>query len=406
MKQAAPLHETAATACAQRCQRGVQHTKLNSYAQYSTWRSNAQTAAAEIKVLNGRDAKILETLANLSIIRNPDVDMREKWELINTATGNRKKFFGLGIFDTRGCGYGTTGEWKDVHDREYIQISMRGEQAMMDPNLSPINGQLSTFHAVPVKGPSGRQIGEISLVVDSTDLCTQMTKFTVGKDSHPFVISRKTGKYVAHEDKVNVVEGRVVKDIVSDGFDEIIDKVLTGSSGTGVFFDQRSSQKYAVSYTPIERTDWSVVCYAPYSDFYSGLDSLLKTMLLITVLALIAASAIVFAVVRTAVKPLTVVSTAINGIASGDADLTKRITATTKDEIGDVVEGFNTFSEKLQNIIGDVKHSKDELLVAGEDMSAISQDTASSITEIIANIQSMHKQIDGQTESVSQTAGL
>ncbi len=365
----------------------------------------AQTVAAEIKVLNGRDAKIIETLANLSVVRDPEMDMYEKWKLINTATGGSKKFFGLGLFNTQGCGYGTTGEWKDVHDREYIQISVRGEQAMMDPNLSPVNGQLSTFHAMPVYDMKGRQFAEISLVVDSTDLCTQMSKFTVGKDSHPFVISRKTGKYVAHVDKQNVADGKVVKDVVSDGFDEIIDKVLTGSSGTGVFFDQRSKQKYAVSYYPIERTAWSVVCYAPYSDFYSGIDSLLKTMILITVLALVTACVIVFAVVRAAVKPLTVVSTAINGIASGDADLTKRIAATTKDEIGDVVEGFNTFSAKLQSIIGDVKHSKDELLVAGEDMTAISQDTASSITEIIANIQSMHKQIEGQTESVSQTAG-
>ena len=367
--------------------------------------SIAQTVAAEIKVLNGRDTKILETLANLSVIRDPNVDMYDKWLLLNTATGDSTKFFGLGIFDTNGCGYGTTGEWNDVHDREYIRVSMQGNQAMMDPNLSPINGKLSTFHALPVMGLNGRQIGEISLVVDSTDLCTQMSKITVGKDSHPFVVSRKTGKYVAHTDKQNVSQGKVVTDVVSDGFDVIINDVLSGRSGSDVFFDQRSNQKYAVSYTPIDRTDWSVVCYAPYSDFYSGIDNLLKTMIIITVLALIAATLIVFVVMNHAVKPLKVVSDAINGIASGEADLTKRITATTKDEIGNVVEGFNAFSSKLQNIIGDVKHSKNELLVAGDDMSVISQDTASSITEIIANIESMHKQIEGQTQSVNQTAG-
>jgi len=367
--------------------------------------SIAEKVAAEIKVLNGRDSKILETLSNLSVIRDPNVDMYEKWKLINSATGDSKKFFGLGIFDTTGSGYGTTGEWNDVHDREYIKNAMQGKQTIMDPNFSPINGQLCTFHAVPVKDTSGRQIGEMSLVVDSTDLCTELTKIIVGKGTHPFIMSRKTGKYVAHTNKQNVIDGKVVIDVVSDGFDEVIRKVLTGASGTGVFFDQNSNQKYAVSYTPIDRTEWSVVCYAPYKDFYSGLESLLNTTLIITILALVAAILTVFVVINNAVKPLKVVSKAINGIASGEADLTKRIVATTKDEIGNVVEGFNAFSAKLQNIIGDVKNSKNELLVAGEDMSAISEDTASSITEIIANIESVHKQIVGQTESVSQTAG-
>ncbi|MCR5290826.1 MAG: HAMP domain-containing protein [Treponema sp.] len=365
----------------------------------------AKNVAAEIKVLNGRDFKTLETLANLSIIRDPEVDMYYKWELANTATGDNKKYLGIGFYDEKGIGYATTGKYQDLHDREYLKISMQGKQAIMDPNLSPVNGKLSTFLAVPVKDMTGKQIAEMSLVVDSTDLCTTLSGITVGKNTHPFVMSRKTGKYVAHVNEKNVADGIVVEQIVSDGFKAIIKKVLQGGSGTGVFFDQKSNQKYAVSYTPIDRTDWSVVCYAPYSDFFSGISNLLKTMILLTVISLVTATLIVFIVVNTAVKPLKVVSSAINGIASGDADLTKRITATTNDEIGKVVEGFNTFSAKLQTIIGDVKHSKDELLVAGEDMSAISQDTASSITEIIANIESMHKQIEGQTQSVSQTAG-
>ena len=40
--------------------------------------SIAEKVAAEIKVLNGRDSKILETLSNLSVIRDPNVDMDEK----------------------------------------------------------------------------------------------------------------------------------------------------------------------------------------------------------------------------------------------------------------------------------------------------------------------------------------
>ncbi|MBQ8679400.1 MAG: cache domain-containing protein [Treponema sp.] len=108
---------------------------------------------------------------------------------------------------------------------------------------------------------------------------------------------------------------------------------------------------------------------------------------------------------RILLKPLNGVKVTLNDISSGDADLTKRIDLKSQDEIGDVVKGFNKFAEKLQAIIGDVKYSKDELLEAGENLSGATQDTASSITEIIANIESMKHQIDAQNQSVSQTAG-
>ena len=101
-------------------------------------------------------------------------------------------------------------------------------------------------------------------------------------------------------------------------------------------------------------------------------------------------------VLSMSLKPLKVVESAITGIAHGNADLTQRIKIQSNNEIGLVVQGFNNFTEKLQNIISDVKESKNELGVAGEDMSSTAQDTASAITQIIANIDSFRQQLDAQ----------
>ncbi len=108
---------------------------------------------------------------------------------------------------------------------------------------------------------------------------------------------------------------------------------------------------------------------------------------------------------RTLLKPLVGVKATLEEISSGDADLTKRIELKSHDEIGDVVTGFNKFSGKLQAIIGDVKNSKDELIVAGENLSGATQDTTSSITQIISNIGGFREQIDRQNQAVNQTAG-
>ena len=365
----------------------------------------ANTVAAKIQTINEREFKMIDSIASLSIIRDPEVDLHEKWMLANSVTNGKSKYFGIGCFNEKGVGYGTTGTYGDMHEREYLQISMQGKNALMDPNWSSVNGHLCTFYAVPFYSESGKQLGEIDAVVDATDLCHTMTTLTVGKSSHPFVMSRKTGRYIAHENQKLVEENTVVADVSAAGFKPIIQRIMDGETGAEVFYDEKAKAKYAVSYQPIEGCDWSAVCLAPYDDFYSGITKLLHAMILITVIALVIAVAVGMFVVKLSIKPLKNVSSAINGIASGDADLTRRLNATTKDEIGEVVNGFNKFSEKLQTIIGDVKNSKDDLMVAGDDMSCTAQDTAAAITEIIANIESMHKQIEGQKGSVDQTAG-
>ena len=77
-------------------------------------------------------------------------------------------------------------------------------------------------------------------------------------------------------------------------------------------------------------------------------------------------------------------------IATGEADLTKRLPTSSRDEIGDVVNGFNSFSEKLQTIIGDVKHSKEDLVVA--------------VNKITGNIESLERMIVSQGKIVTDAS--
>ena len=365
----------------------------------------AEAVATKIQIINGREFKMVETLANSSIFKDPEVDLRDKWLLANSVVAGNKKYFGMGCYDEKGVGYSTTGVYHDMSSREYLQVSMKGQYAIMDPNWSSTNGHLSTFYAVPFYDNNGKQIGELTAVVDSSELCRTVEGITVGKKSHPIVISRKSGKYVAYQNQELVEQGVRVEDDFCDGFKPVLKNVMDGKSGAEVFYNEIRKQSYAVSYRPIDSSDWSVICVAPYDDYYSGISILLNAMVVMSVISLAVAFAVGMLVVRASIKPLKNVSGAIEGIASGDADLTRRLKATSKDEIGDVVNGFNKFSEKLQHIIGDVKNSKDELLVAGENLSSSMQDTSASITEIIANIDSMKRQMEGQTQSVNQTAG-
>ena len=274
----------------------------------------------------------------------------------------------------------------------------------MDPHFNTQNDFVMTY-AVPIIEPSGKQIAEISAVIFAVDMAETMQKITIGKSSHPFIVNSKTGKIVAHADDEIMKQDQKIEDISSKGFLEFADRAKSGESASVIYYDEAQKMKMAAAFCPIENTDWAVVLCAPYADFFSGIHKVFIALLFIGAISLIVSAVVVLLAVRAVIKPLGALSAAIDDVATGEADLTKRLTARNDDEIGKLVKGFNAFSGKLQTIIGDVKQSKTELVTAGSDMSAAAEDTSNAITEITANISSIQNQIENQGESVNQAAG-
>lgn len=189
----------------------------------------------------------------------------------------------------------------------------------------------------------------------------------------------------------------------------IIDLVLKKGE-THRFNNVINGEKYHSVYAPLKDSDGGVSGMLFLAKSQAVIDRasiqtlqfIIPVMVVLLILISIFTTVIVKIVV---VKPILSVRDSLLKISTGDADLTQRIDSKSQDEVGEVVVGFNTFVEHLQSIIKVVKDQNKDLESGGENMGAISQDTASAITEIIANIDSIHTQIETQGQSVNQTAG-
>lgn len=141
------------------------------------------------------------------------------------------------------------------------------------------------------------------------------------------------------------------------------------------------------------------------NEIESMTKSMNSTFGIVTVIVLVVVAVLIYLLVTIlTIKPLTVVEKSIEDIASGDANLARRLPHEALKELNSISGHFNAFSEKLQSIITILKTSKDGLLAAGEDLRASTLETSASITQIIGNIESMGRNIDNQSDSVSQTA--
>lgn len=81
---------------------------------------------------------------------------------------------------------------------------------------------------------------------------------------------------------------------------------------------------------------------------------------------------------------------------SGISDLTQRIKVKRKDEIGLMGIEINKFIESQQNLLGQVKSASLNLEEIGQNLASSSQESASAISEIMANITNVKKSVEQQ----------
>ena len=387
---------------------------------------SVHAAADTIKAKNDREFKMIETLASLPNIRNPKVDLLEKTHTIYEAMYNNKDYIDVCILDTDGFAWINNGVKKiPFTERKYFQIPYAtGEKFVSDPFINKVTNAPAIFYSVPVFDENKNVINVIFCVIDGLQMSELTVNHKAGKNRSAFLITLQDGENQAFselhsEGTIIAAEKYLVPDIKMEEMylesvfanakatqnEKFINEMLRVSKeDSGVMKYSLFGESYVLAFEKIPDTKWVAMNMIPYSDFEDGMNKV-RNMIIVCVLILTLISVFIISfVIASAMKPLTVVKSAINEIATGHADLTKRISFESEDEIGSVVQSFNQFEEKLQNIVSDIKDSKDNLTKVGQIMKENASVTTSSISSLFTNIENMESQISTQGESVNLTA--
>jgi len=116
---------------------------------------------------------------------------------------------------------------------------------------------------------------------------------------------------------------------------------------------------------------------------------------------------------RLLVPPLRAVSGQLRELASGDADLTRRIDAKSDDEIGQLAGSFNDFLEKLDELVFQVRTASVNVVGAAQSLSETAdqlssraQGHASGLEETAASLEQMTGAVKQNAESARQATTL
>jgi len=128
---------------------------------------------------------------------------------------------------------------------------------------------------------------------------------------------------------------------------------------------------------------------------YSGLAIILIFFLSLSAALLMA---------RQIIRPLRRVVDMLKDISEGEGDLTKRLEASRRDEIGDLSTYFNRFVQKIQGIIASIADNAGTVASSATELSAISQQTTMSVgdmTEKTATAAAAAEESSANTVSVA-----
>ena len=268
----------------------------------------------------------------------------------------------------------------DPRERPWYKQAVSAGQTMLTPPYVAAVGGLIVTIAMPVK-KGGDLLGVVGGDLSLNSLVKIINSVDSGGLGYAFLVS-SDGQVIVSPDKDQVMKN--LKDIypssslrIEKGIQEV---TLNG-------------QERIISFTPVTglpSADWYIgqsidkeKAYAPLSKF--------RTSALIAMFIAVAAIALLLSLlIRVLMRPLTTMGRAMQDIAQGEGDLTRRLVIENKDEFGELASAFNQFVERIHASISEVSsatrhvHDLSHRVMASSNASIVGSDEQSARTNSVA----------------------
>nr|WP_305076382.1 methyl-accepting chemotaxis protein [Quadrisphaera sp. RL12-1S] len=133
--------------------------------------------------------------------------------------------------------------------------------------------------------------------------------------------------------------------------------VTTGRAAQGTDTDATLGTTALAVAAPVVITEgqtWSLVVAAPESSVMAGVTRLTWTIVLVGLVAVALAGALTWWIGGGLARPVRALRDSLVDIADGDGDLTRRVDATRRDELGQLAAAFNRFTDTIATTVRDI----------------------------------------------------
>ena len=156
---------------------------------------SVHATADSIKASNEKEFKMLETLAALPEIRNPEISLLDKTHTIYGAMILDEDYIDVCILDEKGFAWINNGaKMIPFSERNYYKVPFTtGNRFQTDPFINKVTNAPAVFYSVPVFDENKKIINVIFCVIDGLQISTLATNHKAGNNRPAFLISLNDG---------------------------------------------------------------------------------------------------------------------------------------------------------------------------------------------------------------------
>ncbi|KWI75074.1 methyl-accepting chemotaxis protein [Burkholderia ubonensis] len=279
----------------------------------------------------------------------------------------------------------------------YKQAAQAGKPVVTPPYVDAGTGNLVVTFAVPimrdgaVKGVVAADVAMNAVIANVKSIHPTPASFGMLIDSN--------GHVVAHPDSKLTL--KPVNDVSTELGAIAPASIVNASAPVEV---EVGGAAKLVRALPVPGTDWYALVALDKSEATAGMRSLLTASLITLVADIVIASLIVGAITATAFRRLSLVRQAMAAIGSGSGDLTQRLPADGGDEVTDIARSFNSFVDKLQEVIQQIRDASESVRTAANEIAAGNQDLSSRTEAAAASLEETAASMEEITATVGQSA--
>ncbi|MCK6188672.1 methyl-accepting chemotaxis protein [Pseudomonas sp. EYE_354] len=251
---------------------------------------------------------------------------------------------------------------------------------LTEPYIDAATGQLIISIATP-SAKGSQSIGVVGGDLSLQTLVDNIGALNFGGMGYAFLVSAD-GKVLVHPDK------NLVMKTLADVYPKNTPKI------SGDFSEvQANGKDNIVTFMPIKglpSVNWYLGVSVDKTEAYAMLSKFRTSAVIATIIAVVIIIALLGMLIRVLLQPLHVMTRAMQDIADGEGDLTRRLTIQNHDEFGTLGNAFNRFVERIHTSIREVSSATEQVnevamrVVSASNSSMVNSDEQANRTNSVA----------------------
>jgi methyl-accepting chemotaxis protein len=279
----------------------------------------------------------------------------------------------------------------------YIKASQTSGAIVTAPYIGASNGKLQVTFA-QAAGTSGNLTAVAGADVLLDTLVKSVVEIKPTPKSFSFLVDSK-GNIIAHPDQKLTL--KPVSELSSTLSVELLTETEKSKQSGAVQLAGRDGMLYV---SKIDGSDWLLAIVLDRAEATEALGSMLTVSAVTALLVSGLAALVLAALIAKALQRLATVRDAMEEIATGDGDLTRRLDAKGVDELAQIATAFNLFVDKIASVLLEIRGASESVKVATSEIAAGNADLSSRTEAQAGSLEETASSMEELTSTVKQNA--